>query len=186
MSSMYCDRCGQVDQSIAISALRSLDSGPQFSQSVGGIIHDGDYTPVMSTSMSRDTGLLNLQVAAGKFASLEGLLQEKGIVKKPAEVVMTSGFWKAMAPMILGISSLIIGMAAKPFGTFNENAMFGLFMAGVCLVGFIFSFRNIAKQAKLSQQRIQGVVTPEMRALVARRERGSYCKRCNSFSPEHV
>lgn len=182
---MYCDRCGQVDESIAISALRSLDSGPQFSQSVGGIIHDGDYTPYMSTSVSRDSGLINLQVAAGKYASLEGLLEERGVTKSKAEVLRSAEYWKLIAPILLGVVLFFAGIAVKPFAYYNENSMFSLFMTFLGLACFGLFIRALLRTAKKNVVEVQSKITPEIKALAARRSRGSYCKRCNVFSPAH-
>ena len=186
MSSMYCDRCGQVDQTISLDALQALDSGPQFSQGVGGVIRDGEYTPFMATSMQGiDTELADLQSKSYKFASLEGLLEERGITKSKAEVVQSASYWKMLSPMLLGGVLFFVGIGLKPFQSFNENVLFSLFMALLWLVGFIWTIRLIGRAAKSKATEVQAKVTPEMRALVARRSRGSYCRRCNTFSPAH-
>ena len=185
MSSMYCDRCGQVDQSIAISAILSMDSGPQFSQSVGGIVHDGEYTPVMSTSVGRDSGLLNLQVQARKFAGLQSVLLENGITASVAKANQSKGL-KNLIPIVFAVALFLVGLIAKPFQTFNENSIFGISMALAAFVLIFISIRGSVLTSKSMAKDIEALVTPEMRNLAARRERGSYCRRCNSFSPEHV
>jgi hypothetical protein len=186
MSSMYCDRCGQVDQTISLDALQALDSGPQFSQGVGGVIRDGEYTPFMATSMQGiDTELADLQSKSYKFASLEGLLEERGITKSKSEVVRSANFWQIMAPMGVGLIVFFVALGVRPFSTFNENSIFSLFMIVVSAIGFVWTIRLVNKNAKVKSQEIQAKVTPEMRALVARRSRGSYCRRCNTFSPAH-
>ena len=183
---MFCDHCGQVDQSISIEALRALDSGPQFSQGVGGVIRDGEYTPFMATTMQGiDTELADLQSKSYKYASLEGLLEERGLTKTKAEVVQSAAYWKMVSPMILGCILFFVGIGLKPFQYFNENVMFSVFMAILGIVGFIWTFILIGRAAKAKALEVKAIVTPDMHALVARRNRGSYCRRCNIFSPAH-
>lgn len=177
MSSMYCDRCGQVDESISISALRALDSGPQFSQSAGGIIHDGEYTPFLATGMSRDFALNDLQSKAINYTSRAKYKIDNGLWKNascaqtlvvlmPAGMALVLGFW--------GLS-MVMG-PDRVFGYFLEGASVLLIVVTALLSAR--SKANPAKQANLP-------MTPHHEARLRSRENGSYCRRCNLFSPAH-
>ena len=184
MTSMYCDRCAQIDQSITISALLDMDSSPQFSQGVGGIIHDGEYTPVLSTSMSRDTALIDLKVKARAYGSLENVLLEKGVAKP----VSRGNALKLLSNLAPGLVAVILGLFTlgyNPFPYFDQNLIFHFVTMLLAMLLMILGGARNKKIFQAHSLRIQNEITPEMRILAARRERGSYCYRCNIFSPEH-
>jgi hypothetical protein len=162
-----------------------MDSGPQFSQSVGGIVHDGEYTPVMSTNVSRDTGLIDLKVRAREYGSIQSVMKESGITSSVAKANQAQGL-KNLIPLAVAIPLFLVGLIAKPFPTFNENSIFGLSMAVVAFVLIFVSISRSIRASKSMAKDMQSLITPAMRDLAARRERGSYCMRCNVFSPEHI
>ena len=179
---MYCDRCGQVDQSIAISALLSMDSGPQFSQSVGGIVHDGEYTPVMSTSVGRDSGLLNLQIQARKYANGQHYLAEIGSLQKTSTAIEANPQYKAGLRMLfIGFALILGGALVLALGQYVVGGL--ILVAGI---GFItFGIKRADKGVKPIVQASQNSLTPEQKRHLKNISNGSYCRRCNVFSPEH-
>lgn len=180
---MFCDRCGQVDQSIAISALRALDAGPQFSQSAGGIIHEGEYTPLMATHMQGiDSELVDLQIRASKYARGEDYLKEIGSTQRAVSAIEANPDYKTGITMLLaGIGTLLAGLLAALFG--QPLVGTAIIVAGISLI--VLGIRRADKGAKPIAQANRNALTADQKQHLQNVANGSYCRRCNIFSPEH-
>jgi hypothetical protein len=198
VSGVYCDKCGQLDKSITIQALLAQDGSGSVSNSYG-VLGDsqGGIDLIRTTTYHQgDQNLTQLQARARAYSSGQHTLPAK---PRNARNVEAAGKALGCVSVIYAFlallpSWLLGGMLISIFGIgkhgYEASDLIAWVLAALVFeAGFIWLIFKVAARSlekrRSRERNWQNQLTIDQKKKLASFASGSYCSRCDHFSPSH-
>jgi hypothetical protein len=195
MATIYCDNCGKDDQSITVSALLGYINQAQVSESYGSILNPGESPTLYRSTAIRaaDPNVARQQNLARRFIRGEGFLPQGKICpdNTAAKSLRRSlrNVWYVLAVPLSFVITLPIGFSLlmgleQPTRNNVGYFIMALIAGAIMYAATKWNTSFVNKCDREFDSWWEGLTSDE-KALWRKLQDGSYCRRCDSFSPAH-
>jgi hypothetical protein len=195
MSKIYCDNCEKDDQSITVTALLGLVNQGQTSDTFGSALNPGELPTLYkaSTYTPADRNIARQQLLAQRFIRGEGFLPQGKIhpdhePQKKAKKFLRNFYFLVSLPISFFITlpigfSILMGIE-QPTRNYIGIVLMGLFAFLICL-GASKWYKNFEAKCDKQTEAWWSSLSQDEKQLWRKLQDGSYCRRCDVFSPAH-
>ena len=195
MSKIYCDNCEKDDQSITVSALLGLVNQSETHDTFGSALNPGELPTLYkaTTYTPADRNIARQQLLAQRFISGEGFLPY-GKVQPDHEVLKKSkrflrNFWYLTALPISFCVTVLIGVLFLMTVDLQTQQIIALVLFGLFIWLIFYSankwYKNFEAKCDAQTESWWSSLSQGEKQLWRKLQDGSYCRRCDVFSPAH-
>jgi hypothetical protein len=195
MAKIYCDNCEKDDQSITVSALLGIVNQSNTSDTYGSVLNPGEIPTLYksTTYTPADRNIARQQNLAQGFIRGQGFLPV-GKVQPDLELPKKSkrflrNFWFLMAVPISFCLTVLIGVLFLMSVDLPTQSVIALVLFGL-IAWLIFNsanrwYKNFEASCDKQNDSWWSNLSQNERQLWRKLQDGSYCRRCDVFSPAH-